>query len=71
MSKSNYNEFEFGFSKDSILDLSWDSKGQMLMATSWDGTIAAVIFRTDEIGEQMSFKGRYLLFGINELLLVY
>ena len=26
------------------------------MACSWDGTIAVVTFRTDEIGEQMSFK---------------
>ena len=42
--------------EDSILDLTWDSKGQILMATSWDGTIAVIEFRLDEIGEQMSFK---------------
>ena len=42
--------------EDSILDLSWDSTGKQLMACSWDGTIAVVTFRTDEIGEQMSFK---------------
>ena len=42
--------------EDSILDLSWDASGSQLMACSWDGTIAVVTFRTDEIGEQMSFK---------------
>jgi len=42
--------------EDSILDLTWDSKGQILMATSWDGTIAVIEFRLDEIGEQMTFK---------------
>ena len=47
--------------EDSILDLSWDSKGQILMATSWDGTIAVVEFREDEIGEQMTFKDMTLM----------
>ena len=41
--------------EDSILDLSWDAAGLILMATSWDGSIAVLQFRKDEVGEQLTF----------------
>lgn len=41
--------------EDSILDLSWDSTGLILMATSWDGAAAFLQFRADELGKQISF----------------
>lgn len=40
---------------DSILDLSWDSSGLILAATSWDGAAAFLQFREDELGSQISY----------------
>lgn len=40
---------------DSILDLSWDSTGLILAATSWDGAAAFLHFREDELGSQISY----------------
>lgn len=39
---------------DSVLDLSWHSDGLYLLACSWDGTIACIIFTASEIGTPLS-----------------
>ncbi len=37
----------------SVLDLSWSKDGRVMMACSMDGTVAAVIFKEDELGRPM------------------
>lgn len=39
---------------DSVLDISWSSNGLHLLACSWDGTVACVIFSSNEIGTPLS-----------------
>ncbi|XP_017768816.1 PREDICTED: protein HIRA homolog [Nicrophorus vespilloides] len=39
---------------DSVLDISWSSNGQHLLACSWDGSVACIIFTTDAIGNPLS-----------------
>lgn len=39
---------------DSVLDLSWHTDGLYLLACSWDGTVACIIFTASEIGTPLS-----------------
>lgn len=39
---------------DSVLDISWSSNGLYLLACSWDGTVACVMFTQEEIGTPLS-----------------
>ncbi|CAB3376567.1 Hypothetical predicted protein [Cloeon dipterum] len=39
---------------DSVLDLTWCTSGHILMACSWDGTVACVEFEETEIGKSLS-----------------
>lgn len=39
---------------DSVLDISWNSVGLYLLACSWDGTVACIIFSAEEIGTPLS-----------------
>ena len=56
---------------DSILDLSWDSSGLILAATSWDGAAAFLQFREDELGSQISYADmNKMLEGFLLLLLI-
>lgn len=41
---------------DSVLDMSWSSNGLYLMACSWDGTVACVIFTQAEIGTPLTME---------------
>ncbi|KAB0796937.1 hypothetical protein PPYR_10998 [Photinus pyralis] len=38
---------------DSVLDISWSSNGMNLLACSWDGTVACVVFVPQEIGHPL------------------
>lgn len=40
--------------KDSVLDISWSSNRPLLLACSWDGTVACFIFDETEIGTPLS-----------------
>ncbi|KAG1672669.1 Protein HIRA [Nymphon striatum] len=39
---------------NSVLDISWSKTGEMLMACSWDGTIAYIDFEDNEIGTPLT-----------------
>jgi protein HIRA/HIR1 len=41
---------------DSVLDLTWSFDGLVMMACSWDGTIACVQFEETEIGKALSIN---------------
>jgi protein HIRA/HIR1 len=39
---------------DSVLDLTWSASGLVLLACSWDGTVACIQFDEAEIGKALS-----------------
>lgn len=48
--------------EDSVLDISWSSNGLHLLACSWDGTIACVVFSPEEIGSPLSVSEKNSLY---------
>lgn len=47
---------------DSVLDISWSSRGDFLLACSWDGTVACVMFEQAEIGVPLSMDEKNALY---------
>ncbi|XP_057664646.1 protein HIRA homolog isoform X1 [Diorhabda carinulata] len=47
---------------DSVLDMSWSSNGLYLMACSWDGSVACVIFTQEEIGTPLTMDEKNELY---------
>lgn len=47
---------------DSVLDISWSSNGLYLLACSWDGTVACVVFTQEEIGVPLSVDEKNALY---------
>ncbi|XP_076271672.1 histone cell cycle regulator-like protein isoform X2 [Rhynchophorus ferrugineus] len=47
---------------DSVLDISWSSSGNFLLACSWDGTVACVTFEQSEIGTPLSLEEKNALY---------
>ncbi|KAJ8924558.1 hypothetical protein NQ315_000707 [Exocentrus adspersus] len=47
---------------DSVLDISWSSNGLYLLACSWDGTVACVLFAQEEIGIPLSMDEKNALY---------
>lgn len=39
--------------ESSVLDISWSSNGLILMACSWDGTVACIQFDDNELGKRL------------------
>lgn len=56
---------------DSVLDLSWHSDGLYLLACSWDGTIACIIFSASEIGTPLSSSEKVIVVVVIVLYLFY
>ena len=42
--------------EDSVLDITWNSDGLSVLACSWDGTVACVIFNSEEIGTPLTIS---------------
>lgn len=40
--------------ESSVLDISWSVNGLILMACSWDGTVACIQFNDDELGKRLT-----------------
>ncbi|KAL1516544.1 hypothetical protein ABEB36_000450 [Hypothenemus hampei] len=47
---------------DSVLDISWSSRGDFLLACSWDGTVACVMFDEAEIGVPLTMEEKNALY---------
>lgn len=47
---------------DSVLDISWSSRGDFLLACSWDGTVACVMFKKSEIGIPLTLEEKNALY---------
>ncbi|KAJ1524352.1 hypothetical protein ONE63_010854 [Megalurothrips usitatus] len=46
---------------NSVLDVTWNSAGNQLMACSWDGTVAYIEFSDDELGKPLTKEEKVLL----------
>lgn len=47
---------------DSVLDISWSKSGSFLLACSWDGTVACIMFDKSEIGIPLSSNEKNSLY---------
>lgn len=47
---------------DSVLDISWSSNGLFLLACSWDGTVACIVFSHDELGMPLTMDEKNVLY---------
>lgn len=49
---------------NSVMDISWSSCGTIMMACSWDGSVAVAQFSWNEIGQPLSIEekviGKYI-----------
>ncbi|XP_066138243.1 protein HIRA [Euwallacea fornicatus] len=47
---------------DSVLDISWSQQGDFLLACSWDGTVACVMFKEAEMGVPLTMEEKNALY---------
>lgn len=52
---------------NSVMDISWSSCGTIMMACSWDGSVAVAQFSWNEIGQPLSIEekviGKYIRYS--------